>query len=1128
MTFYPYDLYFGSGTAPLFNCRTERVTKYDSSSFYNWEQDNLALYDLEEQAYYNWEKLGFPSSSLPGMILTVSADAVINETCRSKTFNDLSSAIAALPERINFPVLIEVGSFGNLGGAKINGLEFGPSGSLEIVNRNFSRGYKGLTQVSSVVNTTDSNIDQISSLSLCATLSEASCMDISTPVFSSTVDSRAANNFRAVAKYPGYAEAGASPVETSRLTVAIPNPTLDLFSSDPSTFVVTPYDSNIPATDSSNADCSTLNLMAGTFQRKGAVFNDTAGNNACNAALYGNYLGSIEIVNCNGPVYLRHFFIDGINAQETGIHIKNSQHVLLENIVAARCTKNGILIENSTVISNRGLMAYRNYGFSSGNTRLSPDWTAASAGHDLGYDTAAGLRLINSQLTVSSSISQEPTGTSANDGMFCFSRNANGIILENSILTGGIARSIASNPETQSYFEVEYSNERGIYSKNSKIELDGRLKVYNNNYGLDLINSVLLSDELETAYNQKTGLRAKNSTIIYGKNNGVKTRGSAYSSRLFGNALNPYTQISFLTNGQALDLDGCVFSPKEVPLMPTYAGRVTISAHFGTEDYLTTNSNPTRIPVINVKNSQVRLVHAGVLEQAADQVSNGRAIYGLAVRATNNSYVKFQGSNFTATRIEGPNTYTTQRRKSGIYAGRDSTIEFNGPTIIYQWAVGGLAEDNSKIIFRPHREQENGGLDISGFDLSNAANSTHVEVHSTKACLVANRGSEIIIRDLGDYVVQWSNGASGLDAIASGLTYDTSTIFNFSPYTSAGSFQFYPNPDDSDDYTGGAPVGRVAGPYGAFGFFNFLTTSATGGKYYYLNSNIFNPSSQDSVSSITGGGVCVKAVGGSKVSVENVNFPAGWWVPSGIIYDSSSGELCDRLFIWNIADKSYLHAAHVSVSGLHPLDADYHGPSAVWSSGAPGYGAPPTTPDTSSLSILDSYGFAGGTIFPDDTGALHVGERTTFENKGPFRIYVSPNSLMNYLTPANQSAHYGAAYQIYAQGYQASANLSGAGDVSSVWDDVWKWESGSMTTNKFYYTSSVLEGDSATRIMLDKAAANMFANAKHGASGKSGRLKIVTIYDAHTNIGGEAMVNSVKQAGRGFKSANVFDLGREE
>ena len=51
MAFSKTDIYTSSGSTPLYNAWTPYVSKFDTSTFYNWEQDNLPLYDLEERTY---------------------------------------------------------------------------------------------------------------------------------------------------------------------------------------------------------------------------------------------------------------------------------------------------------------------------------------------------------------------------------------------------------------------------------------------------------------------------------------------------------------------------------------------------------------------------------------------------------------------------------------------------------------------------------------------------------------------------------------------------------------------------------------------------------------------------------------------------------------------------------------------------------------------------------------------------------------------------------------------------------------------------------------------------------------------------------------------------------------------
>jgi len=68
MAFQPTDLYLPSGTGTLINNWVDPVYKFDSSSFYNWEQDNLPIYDLEDRDDYLYEMAGYPTSAVDGII----------------------------------------------------------------------------------------------------------------------------------------------------------------------------------------------------------------------------------------------------------------------------------------------------------------------------------------------------------------------------------------------------------------------------------------------------------------------------------------------------------------------------------------------------------------------------------------------------------------------------------------------------------------------------------------------------------------------------------------------------------------------------------------------------------------------------------------------------------------------------------------------------------------------------------------------------------------------------------------------------------------------------------------------------------------------------------------------------
>ena len=328
----------------------------------------------------------------------------------------------------------------------------------------------------------------------------------------------------------------------------------------------------------------------------------------------------------------------------------------------------------------------------------------------------------------------------------------------------------------------------------------------------------------------------------------------------------------------------------------------------------------------------------------------------------------------------------------------------------------------------------------------------------------------------------------------------------------------------------------------------------------------------NSVSSLSYGGMCVRAVGESEITARNVTFPTGWANPSGRYYDASSTGNCDLLRVWNIADNSELHASYLTVSSYFPEDASgfYYGPSAVWTSdtgpaGTGLSGAPSGTADTSGLSVLDSFGLGVNT-----GGALGYYGKTQQQNIGPFRIYVSPHPKskwlgypyttagqgymppqppaafvsMGFSFPNTATLKTGAPYQLYAQGYSTSSDCSSLdpATASGIYQDLGM--SGHIITlpssmqvassanphhvaSSFFYTSGMLSSDNETRIWLDDSAMNTFSNAKNGTLGTSGRKKIFSYYKAITDYPGEAWWQADAGFGKGLGSANLFDLDRD-
>ena len=90
-----------------------------------------------------------------------------------------------------------------------------------------------------------------------------------------------------------------------------------------------------------------------------------------------------------------------------------------------------------------------------------------------------------------------------------------------------------------------------------------------------------------------------------------------------------------------------------------------------------------------------------------------------------------------------------------------------------------------------------------------------------------------------------------------------------------------------------------------------------------------------------------------------------------------------------------------------------------------------------------------------------------------------------------------------------------------------------ITTSGHFQVSALFPDVDRNQVVLDESAANTFANAKHCSTDYSGRKKFVTINRATTSVHGEGHApdvtsdNSLSGLGSGFKSSNVFDIGRD-
>ncbi|MHC4752974.1 MAG: hypothetical protein ACYTFW_24295, partial [Planctomycetota bacterium] len=298
MAFYADDLYTASAGVTIYNYWNPYVTKHDTSSFYNWEQDNLPLYDLEERTYYLWEKFGYPLSAVPSMALLVSASVPTDSPLSSNVFTSVSAAIEALPEVIRMPTLIEVALSGNMGELNLNNIKCEDDGALEIINRGFGQVLStsaskyndfqqtGYTHGASAVSSSDvlNTIDNTSALQFSANVRALFPLDSEAGFFRNFITTKTEENRES----PSHAYAGVSNSTVFR---------------DGNFVSMASIQGPASLTDSTDttADFSSIDL------RDNSLINGTAYNNqtAANGWYTANTLSKISVSNSDGPIYIR-------------------------------------------------------------------------------------------------------------------------------------------------------------------------------------------------------------------------------------------------------------------------------------------------------------------------------------------------------------------------------------------------------------------------------------------------------------------------------------------------------------------------------------------------------------------------------------------------------------------------------------------------------------------------------------------------------------------------------------------------------------------------------------------------------------------------------------------------------
>jgi len=1178
------DLYSVSSGVKVFNYWNPFVTKHDTSSFYNWEQDNLPLYDLEERTHYIWEKLGFPLSGVPGMAYIVSA-TVPDTAGSANIFTSVSAAIEALPEIIRMPTLIEVAVAGDMGELNLNNIKCEGDGVLEIVNRAFApisdnnydmymQRYPNSAGQAYFPNTLSGahggffgTLSSTSALSMSSNTSSlikwaagtgSECRNL---ILAGKGTS--ATNWEDIG---GYSYPGAN---NNSVAYKIQSGANLFLKANPISYVASIPESAVVAdTTIKDYDLSTIRDDTGAETYPSQY---TAGQLA-KGVWAGNWFSKVKAQNCDGPIYIRGFIVDGANSTTKGIGAYNCHNLTLENCGAMRCTTAGFDIQNSNINLRRQAIASRNYNST-----------------DRGTLTTYGFKATNSDITfVTDSYASGVKATLASHF------HDYGIYLDNSILHGG---DIIDNQQMISSFYTDIGfNNTGLYCSNSKYSMDGVTTSYNNRINIEANDSVLEVEQLRSCNAQHYGLLMNNSKFRYNKNLNTSAVGRATTSQNSTYPKEHNYPILFYYNGQHVVLQG---GSTYGPTYPVGTSGIDITHYYNQEIYYVnhgraygTTASGAAKPGVVVDNSIGEFTCAKFISGAIKHQDTSVPRHLLSTNngtATVRGLTNIDDGNNTVCYFDGPK----QTFCAAAIADNNSVINFTGPVAMYNHGYGAIASNNSLIRVSPPMDESgsyvgtgkaaNDPLGTSGWGGGTHKATPVMEIHCQGAALVADKSSSLVLEELGYSPTHWlgDEGDSNIDSYmgeASFINLVTSGALQFYPNraTNAAGMS-YPMAGDGESTAGGDTfIGTSVATNREYT--NYLQKDTTLSCYRVLyqgnGAGYGDAGISTNIQQISTGGMCVRATNDSFVKVRNVHFPMGHRASNESFYDASSDLAgCAQLLMWNIADTSELDAAYCLVSGVYPSLAGYTGPRAVhtpsgvtdaayehWGSqDGSGMlsGMPSGTPDTGIISVLDHYGSGvhftqdfdqrlhGLSAFMSSIGTSRTGITTSgsygpvgYQNRGPFRLYFSvlpAAKTLSYVSsdgggwgPGINTAD-NAPYQHLSQGYLLSGNCSGPADFSGLYPQLLNDHlfsvSSILATSGYYYPSAMMPDERAT-VWLDESAANTFANAKHCNTDYSGRIKLVNIYRARTDVHSESHIGNSRGHGFGFRTSNVFDSKR--
>jgi len=1162
------DLSGVSGGPVVIGDYTASVFLHDASGFYNWQQDNIPIADLQERDNFLFKMLGSPTSAVEGVTFVLSSTA---GDPSSNIFADIEDITSRIPKRLTYPLLVELCAYGSLSGLNLNGITTEGAGALRVVNRNV--GYTPLAWTENPVQAPyyDNINHYVASGSIddggWDSIINASSHHLSIASYDDTEWKKYARGY--FMKAPHNAQDEATDFVSLEIRDSVAHAGVDFIydtsharhasnysvSSDLS---ISGYDPH-PRTQNGRGSelfLGTDDPTSGVSIRKSVNTGTGSGSKFDWGIYYGSYFTQVKLESCEGDIVLENICVDGASGigstlehnTTEGFQIRNST-VKLKNCTSLRNSQAGFCFRNSNVNIQESICAARNYAASNVDRFHIATKDLYLVGAEQQESAGYGIKALNSYVLFESASGLTYSG---NYPKILFG-NGVGLFSLNSCIKGGSfdVNNGYGSMETQ-HLQAIYNNYNGIELRDSELTWVGAVDCARNGYnGAYLKNSILTSHIFAVEDNQKSGIYADNSDVKYGFRN-IKVNRVSTDPLKRG-------QFSITNNGQNLTLvSKSTFKPflpeqykdyNDSFLTSQFGEWTASSSHHGcpVENSLALSSVDETLfkhslltgamPGILVKdNSTAEIFNLDYMAPALRK-TNGTldvssayayvAIYGHCALARDNSEITLRGLNDTdqvttlttefygdesaistdVTSVDAQHHLNGSWTKSAVCAKNNSKIKITGPTKITRLGIGLHAEDYSVIEIIPPEYPFGDGsmIDMAYSNASAGPSHTKLEIHSTRSCIVVNNNSLLKCEFIGNPISREPNLGYNLDSAG-----DRGYNIGDQLAVSGGYIKLYPN---------GFTQNAISQTH-----FLALTASSVG-------NNTPEIGTETELGEHSTGGMCIRAVGNSLVKMNEVNFKPSVTTDSvsGAFYDLLAGT-CERPHLWNIADQSKIECTRLTLSGVDGSAHDYHGPSGLW---------------------MDQNNFDAGSnyeqMFLDDfgeDGRIASGTPGTNDasNVGYFRLMVGTPGFTDALIPSGEGGNLQRSVigQLISQGYSPSSswgqfvdnpeNITYMISSGAAGDDSYPASAagGVLVASSFAFNpgsiaANFLDKTAKNRNYMDIESSRLFANAKHISQPHLGQLSFIGL--GNRSYSDELDVTFTGN-GVGVRSLNRFDLKR--